>query len=121
MKPLLVIVGIAACSFVLGAALGIPSGSLIFFCGGVLLLATLATLLVDRYLLSRYEHLLFPADPGCAVPLHARLHQRVHSLDRWGLFLTVGLILYSLIYGVYLAVRIYEAIIERVFLVFRHM
>jgi hypothetical protein len=121
MKPTLVVIAVTALSCLAAAAVGIPRDSLFFFAGGTLLLATLATLALERLVLARYDHLLFPADSGRRIPLHAKLRGKIQGLDRWGLFLTIGLLLYGFIYAAYLVVQIYEKVLTQVFHVVRHI
>lgn len=121
MKPVLIVLGVAALAGVVGAAMGVPHDSLAFFVGGALLLATILTLAVDRYVLSRYDHLLFPTDATSSVPLHRKLRTRMRKMDRWGVFLTIGLVIYGVAFAVYLAIQLYEAIIESVFRTIRHV
>jgi hypothetical protein len=121
MKPALAVIGLTLFSCLVGAAIGIPRDSLFFFAGGTTLFATLATIALDRYVLTRYEHQLFRWDPGCASPLHLRLKGKIHNLDRWGLFVTIGLMLYSLLYAGYLVARISEEVLNDLLKVLRHI
>jgi hypothetical protein len=114
MKGFLIVTGVATLSYLLGAAMGFPPDARLFFAGGSMLVAALATIAIDRLVLTRYEHLLFPADTAHTMPLHRRLHAKIRGLDKWGLFMVIGLTVYSAIFAVYLVVRIYESILQAI-------
>jgi hypothetical protein len=86
------------------------SGSLLLITGWILVVAPTATLLAYRLLLRHYDRRLLRFASGSPNRLHAALQNRMTLIDRWGASLTIGIVLYTVLFLVYV---LYESL-ERV-------
>jgi len=84
--------------------------------GWILVMAATVLLLRYRLLLGRYDRQIVKWLPDHPNPLHAALQSRMALIDRWGISLTITIILYAalfVIYSLYQAfARIAHAILE---------
>jgi hypothetical protein len=90
----------------------IVSGSLVLITGWILVVAATATLLTYRLLLRHYDRQLLRFAPDSPNPLHAALHDRMALIDRWGVSLTIGIVLYTVLFLVYLLCQSLESVAQ---------
>jgi hypothetical protein len=83
------------------------SGSILLAAGWILVVAGTAMLLTYRLLLRHYDRQLLRFAPDSPNPLHAALQNRLTLIDRWGVSLTIGIVLYTVLFLVYL---LYESL-----------
>lgn len=91
------------------------NGSILLIAGWILTVASIAMLLRYRLLLRHYDRQLLRWATNGRNPLHAALQNRMTLIDRWGLSLTVGIALYTVLFLVYLFYQSLERIAEALF------
>ena len=88
------------------------SGSLVLITGWILVVAATATLLTYRLLLRHYDRQLLRFEQDSSNPLHAALQNRMTVIDRWGVSLTIGIVLYTVLFLVYLLYQSLESVAQ---------
>ncbi len=88
------------------------TGSFLFITGWVLVLGSITILLRYRLLLRHFEQHLARLAPGHQTPLDTSLKNRMTLIDRWGISLTIGMILYTILFPIYLLYRSFEQIAQ---------
>lgn len=78
------------------------SGSILLITGWILVVASTAMLLRYRLLLRHYDQYVLKSTSDHPNPLHAVLQNRMTLIDRWGVSLTIGIVLYTVLFLVYL-------------------
>lgn len=68
---------------------------------GWILVAWTAVLWRYRLLLRHYDRQLLRWAPDHPNPLHAMLQNRMMAIDRWGVSLTVAIVVYAVLFVVY--------------------
>jgi hypothetical protein len=91
------------------------SSSILLITGWVLMVASTALLLKYRLLLRHYDHQLLKWGADDHGPFRVILQHRTTLIDRWGVSLTVGLVLYTVLFLVYLLYQSLERIAESLF------
>ena len=69
--------------------------------GWILVVASTAVLLRYRLLLRHYDRQLLRWTPDQPNPLHAALQNQMTVIDRWGVSLTVAIVVYAVLFVVY--------------------
>jgi hypothetical protein len=90
----------------------IMSGSLVLITGWMLVVAATATLLTYRLLLRHYDRQVLRFEQDSPNPLHAALQNRMTVIDRWGVSLTIGIVLYTVLFLVYLLYQSLESVAQ---------
>jgi hypothetical protein len=88
------------------------SGSLVLITGWILVVAATATLLTYRLLLHHYDRQLLRFEQDTSNPLHAALQNRMTVIDRWGASLTIGIVLYTVLFLVSLLYQSLESVAQ---------
>jgi len=88
------------------------SGSLALLSGWILVVAATTTLLIYRLLLRHYDRQLLRFEQDCPNPLHAALQNRMTVIDRWGVSLTIGIVLYTVLFLVHLLYQSLESVAQ---------
>lgn len=91
---------------------GNMSGSILLITGWILVVAATAMLLTYRLLLRHYDRQLLRLAPDIPNPLHAVLQNRITAIDRWGVPLTIGIVLYTVLFLVYLLYQSFERVAQ---------
>jgi hypothetical protein len=86
-------------------------GSILLITGWILAVAATAMLLRYRLLLRHYYRKVLRFAPD-ANPLHVALQNRMTLIDRWGVSLTIGIVLYTVLFLVYLLCQSLEKIAQ---------
>jgi hypothetical protein len=78
------------------------NGLLLLISGWILVAACSAMLLKYRLLLRHYDRELLKFAPDSPPAWHAALQNRITIIDRWGVSLSAGIVLYTLLFLAYL-------------------
>ena len=79
----------------------IMDGSILLITGWILMMAMTGMLLRYRLLLRHFDRQLLRFERENPNPLHTALQNRMTLIDRWGVSLTIGIILYAVLFITY--------------------
>ena len=85
-------------------------GTLLLITGWILVAAATVMLLRYRLLLRHYDQQLLRLARENPNSLHCALQNRMTLIDRWGVSLTLGIVLYTILFLVYLLYQSFERI-----------
>jgi len=88
------------------------SGSVLLITGWILLAVSTVMLLMYRLLLRYYDRQLVRFSRDSLNPLHSLLQHRMTFVDRWGVSMTIGIALYTLLFLLYLVYQSFERIAQ---------
>lgn len=75
--------------------------TILLLTGWILVVASTAMLLRYRLLLRHYDRQLLRWAPDHPNPLHAALQNRMALVDRWGVSLTIAIVVYAVLFVIY--------------------
>jgi hypothetical protein len=94
------------------AAEAIMSGSILLITVWIVVVAATATLLTYRLLLRHYDRQLLRFTPDNPSARHTALQNRMTLIDQWGVSLTIGIVLYTVLFLVYLLYQSLERVAQ---------
>ena len=88
------------------------TGSILLVIVWILIVASAAMLLTYRLLLRRCDQRLLRLVHGSSNPLHAALQNRMTHIDRWGISLTMFIVIYAVLFPVYLLYQAFARVAQ---------
>ena len=100
--------------FITALVMGVGVGSVLMETGWVFVVAVLAALAVYRLMLSHYDHRIQYSGIKGVNLLHAWFMHRESRVDHFGIPLTIGALLYTVVFGVFIVSRLLDAAIHAI-------
>jgi hypothetical protein len=94
--------------------MGAPASILVLIGSWLLVAAWVTVLAVYRLILTRRDHRISRLRPAGGEALHHILQRREQAVDRWGMALTIGAVLYGIGLVLFVAYKLYDAVIDAI-------
>ena len=89
-----------------------PTDTLFLSAGWLFIASLVAALAIYRTILALHEHQFLKFGPARAASVDSNMSARLGSVNRYGIFLTIAMVIYSVGFAIVLAEQTLQAVVD---------